>query len=34
MPQDNPFLEIDLYLIADFGIGKRSWASRNTTSTL
>ena len=25
MPQDNPFLEIDLYLIADFGLGKRSW---------
>ncbi len=25
MPQDNPFLEIDLYLIADFGPGKRSW---------
>ena len=25
LPQDNPFLEVDLYLIADFGPGKRSW---------
>ena len=25
MPDDNPFLEVDLYLIADFGPGKRSW---------
>ena len=25
MPQDNPFLEVDLYLIADFGPGKRSF---------
>ncbi len=25
MPQDNPFLEIDLYLIADFGPGGYSW---------
>ena len=25
MPPDNPFLEVDLYLIADFGPGKRSW---------
>lgn len=25
MPDDNPFRSIDLYLIADFGPGKRSW---------
>ena len=25
LPDDNPFRSIDLYLIADFGPGKRSW---------
>lgn len=25
LPDDNPFQSVDLYLIADFGPGKRSW---------
>lgn len=25
IPDDNPFRSVDLYLIADFGPGKRSW---------
>ena len=28
MPQDNPFLEVDLYLIADFGPGEYHWGCK------
>ncbi len=28
LPQDNPFLDIDLYLIADFGPGEYHWGSK------
>ena len=28
LPQDNPFLEVDLYLIADFGPGEYHWGCK------
>ena len=28
MPPDNPFLEVDLYLIADFGPGEYHWGCK------